>query len=470
MAKPPTINLPCIMLESHDPSRVFCGQEQILKTIKEALIPSGGIEGSQGGPRQFAICGLGGMGKTEIAIQFALQNEDAFDAIFWVRADEPAKLDECFMNISVKLGLETAAEATNQVVSRSLVKGWLANPSKGEPTYIDEVGSTASGDNAASWLLIFDNADDPKLLGDYWCEGSGSVLITSRDPLAKRLFSSRTSGLDLMPLSDAEGGSMLLKLLESDATIEEDAEVIANKISRSLGGLPLAISQMAGIIRRQDLSFSEFLSIYESREERAALYGTKYETSLRGYRYSIATVWSFEKLSPEATGLLQIMFFLDPDNVSEQVLFDVAALMFTDPPLTKVKFNEARTDLAQSSLIRREKKKDGLSDYRISAHRLIQDTIGAKMSVEEAVMIFETVVTVLWHMWPSAMPPPTKPSVLLESTSADTRYQLSRYPLCATLYPHVLRLKQTWSSIGLCNNSTRIQFAALLSDAAWYVS
>lgn len=46
--------------------------------------------------RQFALCGLGGVGKTEIAREFALRHKYAFDAIFWVTADEPAKPDECF--------------------------------------------------------------------------------------------------------------------------------------------------------------------------------------------------------------------------------------------------------------------------------------------------------------------------------------------------------------------------------------
>ena len=132
----------------------------------------------------------------------------------------------------------------------------------------------------------------PSCLGDYWPEGPGSILITSRDPLAKRLYSSNTSGLDLEPLNDVDGGALLLKLSGFDASSEEDAEKIAQEISRSLAGLPLAIAQMAGIIRRQDLSLSEFQSIYEEDEHRMALYGTKYDTSARAYKHSVATVWS----------------------------------------------------------------------------------------------------------------------------------------------------------------------------------
>jgi len=107
------------------------------------------------------------MGKTELAYEFAMRNKDNFDAIFWVRANEPAKLDQCFVDMSVKLGLETAQDATNQIISRSLVKGWLANPIKGDPAaaVAADISLIASGVNDASWLLIFDNADGPKLLG-----------------------------------------------------------------------------------------------------------------------------------------------------------------------------------------------------------------------------------------------------------------------------------------------------------------
>ncbi|KAK4251422.1 hypothetical protein C7999DRAFT_37745 [Corynascus novoguineensis] len=453
------VNLPCIILETNDPSRIFFGQQQILDAMQEALVPTGNnSKASQTGLRQFALCGLGGMGKTELAAEFALRNTDKFDAIFWIRADEPAKLDQCFVDMSVKLGLERAEEATNQIISRSLVKGWLANPVKGSATIAEDISSIASDGNEASWLLIFDNADDPKLLGDYWPEGPGSVLITSRDPLAKRLFSTSSSGIDLEPLSDADGGALLLKLTEPNGNSEEDAEEIAQNISRSLAGLPLAIAQMAGIICRQDLSLSEFQSIYEEDDDRMALYGTTYKTSTKGYEHSIATVWAFEKLSLEAKGLLKLMLFLDPDVIQESILFDAAALMFATSSFTRPKFNEARAELSQSSLIRRHRKKTVLSDYHISVHRLVQDAIRSTISDEEMVSIFETMVDLLWHTWPPAMPAPTKPSSLLQHEVANTRYSIARYPLCAALYPHVLRLKQIWPLVT----------SSLLTDAAWY--
>ncbi|KAI0858271.1 hypothetical protein F4860DRAFT_486771 [Xylaria cubensis] len=467
-----SLNLPCILLEAHDPNRIFFGRDDILELIRDALVvPASQDAGMRQDLRQFALCGLGGVGKTEIALEFALKYKDAFDAVFWVHADEPAKLDECFQDISIKLGLQTAEEATNQVVSRSLVKGWLANPTREDVAVDDaDITSNISVDNGASWLIVFDNADDPKVIGDYWPLGSGSVLITSRDPLAKRLFSTCSSGLDLEPLNDADGGALLLRLTESEESPEEDAENLAQQISRDLAGLPLAISQMAGIIRRQDLSLHEFLSIYEDTGERAQLYGMKYDVSLKAYRYSIATVWALEKLSPDARGLLRAISFMDPDTIQEAALFDAATAMLGDMSFTKLRFSNARTELSQASLIKRDKRKNASSEYRISVHRLVQDAVLSTMSSKDISYTFGILVQTLWEKWPTAFAAPTKSSPILHHKDSNMRYQVGRFPICAGLYPHVIRIKQLWPSASNSTRETKIRLAALLNDAAWYQS
>ncbi|KAI0100946.1 tetratricopeptide repeat domain-containing protein [Nemania sp. FL0031] len=463
------INLPCILLEPPDQKRVFFGRDDVLDVIRDALVPFSQDNRDVQDLRQFALCGLGGIGKTEIALEFVLKYKDEFDAVFWVRADEPAKLDECFKEISINLGLQTAEEATNQVVSRSLVKGWLANPTK-EYVAAGDADATDISVNRASWLIIFDNADDPKAIGDHWPLGSGSVLITSRDPLAKSLFSSYSSGLDLGSLSDIDGGALLLRLTESDESLERDAENLAQRISRSLAGLPLAISQMAGIIRQKKLNFHEFLSIYEDTGGRAQLYGTKYDASPKAYRYNIATVWALEKLSLDAKELLKVISFMDPDIIQEAVLFDVVEAIFADTSFAKLRCSNARTELTQTSLIKRDKRQDVLSEYRISVHRLVQDAVLSTMSNEEITSTFTILVKTLWEKWPTAFIAPTKFSPILDHRESNTRYQVGRFPTCAGLYPHIIRLKQLWPLASSSTRETKIRLAALLNDAAWYQS
>ena len=125
------------------------------------------------------------------------------------------------------------------------------------------------------------------ILADYWPQGSGSILVSSRDPLAKSIFTRRISGLDLGPLLQRDSLSLFNNLTSNLNEPEDDT---AQRISDALGGVPLAIYQMAGIIRRQDLTLSEFFELYTDYEEHAILYETKLDTNLVTYRYSLSTV------------------------------------------------------------------------------------------------------------------------------------------------------------------------------------
>ncbi|KAE8150033.1 tetratricopeptide repeat domain-containing protein [Aspergillus avenaceus] len=454
------LSLPCIILDSYSPNRVFYLREDILQKISEALLPQE-VEGtSKLGLRQFTLCGMGGMGKTEIALEFTLRNKSFFDAVFWVRADETSKLDDSYQEISLRLGLEDPSECKSHVVTRSLVKGWLSTPQKKVPASLGDDESTASSLDEAKWLIVFDNADNPQILGDYWPMGTGSVLITSRDPIAKRLFTAKASGIDLGPLSDEDGGTLLMKLTAVDDGIEDGAKSLARCISRQLGGLPLAISQMAGIIQRQDLSLSEFLALYEDEKEHPGLHSTRFDLSNNTYTYNIAT----------SRGLLKIMSLMDPDNIQENILYEAATQLSPDYTYTNKVYRAARTELLQSSLTKRDKQLNELSEHRLSMHRLVQDVVRAKMAPQEIMNIFGILVVCLWVSWPSAMPKPSKPLCINLPKASNKRLEVSRWPLCAALYPHIVSLKQVWPQVPPSSTSTKLHFAALLNDGAWYQS
>lgn len=95
------------------------------------LLPSqNNVTASDTTLRQFALCGFGGIGKTEIAREFSRRHKASFDAVFWVVADEVARLDHHYQQILLALGLEDPSEDKSQVISREIVKGWLSNPRK----------------------------------------------------------------------------------------------------------------------------------------------------------------------------------------------------------------------------------------------------------------------------------------------------------------------------------------------------
>ena len=454
--------MPCLLLGTHSANDDFCGREDIIEHIAAELLPSKTtVTALDTTLRQYALCGFGGIGKTEIAREFARRHKSSFDAVFWVIADEIAKLDEHYQQISLALGLEDSSECKSQVVSREIVKGWLSNPRK-DLSHSDELVQSGHVRSEATWLLIFDNADDPMILADYWPQGSGSILVTSRDPLAKSMFTRRPSGSDLGPLTPHDSLSLFNHLT---SLVGEPEDETARQVSEALGGIPLAISQMAGIIRRQDLTLSEFYELYTNREEHASLYETKFDGNLVPYRHSLSTVWAVDKLKPQARRLLEIIAFLDPDIIGEDLLMEISTdLLSEGTSFRKSTYMEARADLLQSSLMQRNKQKQ-----QVSVHRIVQDVILATMNVARKAFLFDHVIKILWTSWPSAMPRPSKPPVLLKPKSSSGRLHVGRWPVCAALYPHVLRTHQLWTSISEPSDATGLHFAKLLNEAAWYV-
>ncbi|EEQ29248.1 tetratricopeptide repeat domain-containing protein [Microsporum canis CBS 113480] len=435
------LNLPCFLLNAHSENEDFCGREDILEQLAAELLPSKNIVIQSGTAlRQFALCGFGGIGKTEIAREFCRRHKSSFDAVFWVVADEIAKLDHHYQQISLALGLEDSSDCKSQVVSREIVKGWLSNPQKCL-SGSDEIAQPDQSRPEAIWLLIFDNADDPMTLTDYWPQGSGSILVTSRDPLAKNMFTRRPSGLDLGPLS------------------QKDSLCLFNHLTTTA-----AISQMAGIIRRQDLTLSEFFELYTDHEEQSSLYEIKFDANMATYKHSLSTVWAFEKLNSQARQLLELISFLDPDIIGEDLLMEASMEAISKgTQFRKSSFIEARTELLQSSLIQRDKQKQ-----QLSVHRIVQDVILATMDMAKKRLMFDKVVRILWANWPSAMPKPSKAPELPQPKSTDGRLYVGRWPACAAIYPHVLRIHQLWPSISDPSEATSLLFAKLLNDAAWY--
>jgi hypothetical protein len=179
----------------------------------------------------------------------------------------------------------------------------------------------------ATWLLIFDNADDPMILADYWPQGSGSMLITSHDPLSKTIFTRKPSGIDLEPLTKEDSLAYFNSLT---ATVEEAGGDEAQEIPDALGVVPLAILQMASINRRQDLTLFEFLELYTNYEEQADLYGTKFDTSFVTYPYSLSNVFAFQNLKDEARQLLELTSFLDPKAIGEDLLMATSLEMSSE--------------------------------------------------------------------------------------------------------------------------------------------
>ncbi|PIA96290.1 hypothetical protein CB0940_10839 [Cercospora beticola] len=423
----------------------FLGRQDVLREIRDHLLPSGLPEHDLG-LKTYAICGPGGIGKTQTAAEFALTHTERFDAILWMRAENHAKLANDFNKVAVALGLveEGSLDAKDLAVTRELVKGWLNRPRR----FSDQNDRLI--ENTANWLLIFDNADVPEVLYDFWPPvGSvGSVLVTSRDIKAKTSAYGVADGLDLKPFSTEEGARLMMKL-----TKREDQPGPASRVARALRGYPLALTQMSGVILKGDLSFDQFLAVYDPSEGSDGFSHARATTST--YQHTVATVFAFEQLSKMGRRLLIFLSLIDSDISEEHIIEPILGVITSaNFPNTAFEYEQAREELTGKSLAMHNRR-----TRTLSVNILVQDAALFRISSFDIVPIFHFAVRVLSKLWPVA--------------GADAiRQDNRRWEQCEKLSQHALRLKDRFSKQSdevrdeLALNT---QFASLLNEVGWYL-
>lgn len=152
-------------------------------------------------------------------------------------------------------------DAQDDVLIREAVLGWLAQPLRSH-----KYRETEKKVYEASWLLVFDGADDVRLLDDFWPYGTdGSVLVTSRAPL--ETLGSFTGGprVVMPPFQPCEAIALLLSLTKRHDSDEDRA--YAKDVVECVGHIPLAVEQVAGLIVRTNITFAEFLKDYNSTRD-----------------------------------------------------------------------------------------------------------------------------------------------------------------------------------------------------------
>ncbi|KAI1456285.1 P-loop containing nucleoside triphosphate hydrolase protein [Annulohypoxylon moriforme] len=424
--------VPCFMVETFE----------ALSQLDEYLLPAEDllVSSQPDRIRVGLLCGMGGLGKTEIAIEYIHSRKSFFDAIFWVRAEDSSKLESDIAQIAVRLGIQDPNEPDDKVINRELALQWLCNPFKRE--HIAEKSVRVP----ASWLLVFDNADEPDILAPYRdITKSGAVLITSRSPLARSSFSPHTVNIDIQPFDSEESGDFIQKIAGVEGHINE-----ARDIGQRLGGLPLALAQMAGVIRLQFLSYSEFLQLYNDREEESDILETVLQPLRTTARGNLSTVWAIESFSESARAIIEISSFLDPDCIQESILTDYAASVeIPSYPKKKSQFFAARKQLIGTSLFRHNQ---DLAEYWM--HRVTQDVVRSKIEPERRKDVFSNAVAIVTSAWPA---------------STIGGHDITLWEMSEKLYPHVTSLRELYTRYFVPENDDMdMAFASLLSLAGWY--
>ncbi|KAJ7748320.1 P-loop containing nucleoside triphosphate hydrolase protein, partial [Mycena maculata] len=273
------------------PSRIFHGRQDVLGQMH------GYFNQKLEKQHIFLLHGLGGAGKTQIALKFIEESSWAtsFSNIFLIDTSTRDTIETGLKNIAV-----TKAGSSSQDALR-----WLVSK-------LDD------------WLLFFDNADDPKInLNSFFPKcAHGNILITSRNP---GLCVYAGSHALISDMEEPDAVHLLLTSAAQDFTAGN--KDMAVEIVKELSCLPLAIIQ-AGAFIAESGALNSYLALF--KQNQARLLSKKPAQSHDDYGGTVYTTWqiSFAQLSEPAATLLQLCSFLHHQGISEKIFSYASAYQF----------------------------------------------------------------------------------------------------------------------------------------------
>ena len=284
---------------------LFKGRDTALVELRQRLL--GGEGRAVGLTTRQAIHGLGGVGKTRLAVEYAWRHASDYTALLFVSARSPVELRANLAGLCNPLVLNLPERTQPEEAARvSAVFRWL-------------------GENPG-WLLILDNADTqeaasgveetlPRFRG-------GQVIITSR--IADWSPAVQTAE-PLNVLDETEAAAFLLERTEAKRrrTLADPQEAVA--LAREMGGLALALEQAGTYVAKNGLSFSEYRQRWESRKGEVLAW---YDKRLMNYSSSVAVTWqtTIEELSQSERKLLNILAWFAPEPIPLSLMLRAEAL------------------------------------------------------------------------------------------------------------------------------------------------
>ncbi|MFJ9639751.1 FxSxx-COOH system tetratricopeptide repeat protein [Streptomyces sp. NPDC101178] len=327
----------------------FTGRSLVLERMRDQL--GGGMAVVL--PQPQTLYGLGGVGKTQVALEYVHRFMADYDLVWWISSEQGDDVVASLAELAVRLGAqggEDMAAASQEAVD--LLR-------RGVPS--------------ERWLLVFDNADDPETLRRYFPQGgSGHILVTSRN----QSWSQHGDALPVDVFLREESVEHLQR--RAPGLSDEDADQVATAV----GDLPLAVEQAAAWIAETATPIDTYLEQLARQAPQVLALNQP-----AGYPEPVAATWNIsiarlKDRSPAAVRLLQLCAFFAPEPISANLLYSkemIEALKPYDSSLQeKLVLGRVIREIGRFALA----KVDQVSNS-IQVHRLVQAVIKAQLNEEE---------------------------------------------------------------------------------------
>ncbi|MFD3608296.1 FxSxx-COOH system tetratricopeptide repeat protein [Streptomyces atroolivaceus] len=326
----------------------FTGRESLLAAVEQQL-----REDETAAVLPHALHGMGGVGKSQIAVEYVYRHSGEFNVIWWIPAEQENLILGALADLARSLGLEVGPQANAAV-----------------PAVREALRTGKPFDN---WLLVFDNAEDIEAVRSYFPNGGpGKIIVTSRNREWERVAT---------PLSvdvfDREESIALLQRRARGLTSGD-----ADRLAAALGDLPLAVEQAGAWHAATGMPVNEYLALLDERRPEILELDPSPD-----YPLPVAAVWdiSLGRLShdnPAARQLLEICACMAPEPIPLNLFRGGRNIEVTpelDPVLRDpLLLARATRDLSKLSLVRLDHK-----TATLQMHRLMQNVIVARMEPEE---------------------------------------------------------------------------------------